>query len=144
MRLIREKELVNSQWKGYRSELFMKTITRTNIMKDSWNVQQGIIQELLFALEPYYDRLISNEEGISTLMISSRQIYTFQAFMFRIREQNVTEAIHELTDFVNNYGLYRNHEFSELETYLIYVGLQQIEMLFIKEGNALNIVAANN
>ena len=144
MGLIREKELVNSQWKGYRSELFMKTITRTNIMKDSWNVQQGIIQELLFALEPYYDRLISNEEGISTLMISSRQMYTFQAFMFRIREQNVTEAIHELTDFVNNYGLYRNHEFSELETYLIYVGLQQIEMLFIKEGNALNIVAANN
>ncbi len=144
MGLIREKELVNSQWKGYRSELFMKTITRTNNMKDSWNVQQGIIQELLFALEPYYDRLISNEEGISTLMISSRQMYTFQAFMFRIREQNVTEAIHELTDFVNNYGLYRNHEFSELETYLIYVGLQQIEMLFIKEGNALNIVAANN
>ena len=144
MGLIREKELVNSQWKGYRSELFMKTITRTNIMKDSWNVQQGIIQELLFALEPYYDRLISNEEGISTLMISSRQMYTFRAFMFRIREQNVTEAIHELTDFVNNYGLYRNHEFSELETYLIYVGLQQIEMLFIKEGNALNIVAANN
>lgn len=144
MGLKRKKELVNSQWKGYRSELFMETITRINNMKDSWNVQQGIIQELLFTLEPYYDRLISNEEGISTLMISSRQMYTFQAFMFRIREQNVTEAIHELTDFVINYGLYRNHEFSELETYLIYVGLQQIEMLFIKEGNALNIVAANN
>lgn len=112
----------------------MEMIIRANDMKSSRDIRQGIIQELLFTLEPYYDRLVSNEEEVSTLMISSRQMYTFRAFMFHIRDQKIQEAIHELTDFVHNYGLYRKHMFSELETYLVYVGLQQIEMLFIKEG----------
>lgn len=130
----KKKQLANDQWQGYSSELFMKKIVRANDMQYSKDIRHSIIQELLFTLEPYYDSLAGRMKENITCMISSRQMYTFRAFMFRIREQNVTEAIHELTDFVDNYGLYHKHELSGLETYLIYIGLQQIEMLFIQEG----------
>lgn len=130
----RKQQLTNSKWKGYSSELFMKTIVCANDMQYSEDKSRRIIQELLFTLEPYYDSLLGNMKENITYMISTRQMCTFRAFMFHIREHNVTEAIHELTDFVHNYGLYKKHELSELETYLIYIGLQQIEMLFIQDG----------
>ena len=124
---------VESEWQGYEADKLMKDFHKAmerNFTLTEWRELLGCT---LFTLTPYYDSIcdiqrhnIGRQSTITTSMLSERQILTFNAALCHLTAGRAWESIHELMDFVKDFGAYKDKLLSEIETIFIYCLCQQI------------------
>lgn len=130
---------VESKWQGYEAEKLVKDFYRASKNSFTLTEWRELLESTLFTLTPYYDSICSIQRDnignqIITSMLSVRQIVTYNAALCNLTAGKVWETIHELMDFIQNFGEYRNKQLSEIETVIIYCLCQQIVYLIrVKE-----------
>lgn len=126
----------NVTWKGYEAEKLMAMIYEIEGFDGKKVEWIELLEKIILVLEPYYEKVeliqhTSHNDNNMILMLSSRQMNTFNNALSAISYGDVWSAIREWSDFIHNYGKYKNHCFSQLETYIIYVlALQIVRLLY--------------
>ena len=133
---------VESKWKGYEAEKLIKDFHRAVVHNITLTEWRELLESTLFTLTPYYDSIcdiqrhnIGRQSTITTSMLSARQIMTFNAALCNLTAGKAWESIHELMDFMKDFGAYKDNLLSEIETVLIYCLCQQIVSIIRMEEN---------
>ena len=133
---------VESKWKGYEAEKLIKDFHRAVVHNFTLTEWRELLESTLFTLTPYYDSIcdiqrhnIGRQSTITTSMLSARQIMTFNAALCNLTAGKAWESIHELMDFMKDFGAYKDNLLSEIETVLIYCLCQQIVSIIRMEEN---------
>lgn len=135
-----QEKPVQSFWQGYEADKIVKSFRKAYAGKYSMQEWITLLEKTLFTLSPYYDRVNEivhqQEEPLQILMLSGREMRTYHAFLACITKRDIWAALHEMQDFIIDYGKYRKKLLSELETFLIFEGIQRIvELMRMEERN---------
>ena len=138
----RQRQQVESEWQGYEAEKLIKDFRRAVVHKFTLTEWRELLESTLFTLTPYYDSIcdiqrhnIGRQSTITTSMLSARQILTFNVALCNLTAGKARESIHELMDFMKDFGSYKDKLLSEIETVLIYCLCQQIVSIIRMEEN---------
>ena len=141
----KQRQQVESEWQGYEADKLMKDFHKAmehNFTLTEW---RKLLECTLFTLTPYYDSIcdiqrhnIGRQSTITTSMLSERQILTFNAALCHLTAGRAWESIHELMDFVKDFGAYKDKLLSEIEIVFIYCLCQQIvSVIRMEESKAV-------
>ncbi len=138
----RQRLQVESEWQGYEAEKLIKDFHKALVHNFTLTEWRELLESTLFTLTPYYDSIcdiqrhnIRRQSTMSTSMLSARQILTFNAALCNLTAGKAWESIHELMDFMKDFGAYQDKLLSEIETVLIYCLCQQIVSIIRMEEN---------
>lgn len=141
-KLFRQRQPVEDEWQGYEVEKLVKDFHRAMERDFTLTQWRELLERILFTLTPYYDNIcdiqrhnIERQSTITTSMLSARQILTFNAALYNLMAGKAWESIHELLDFMKDFGAYKDKQLSEIETVLIYCLCQQIVFIIRLEEN---------
>lgn len=136
----RQRLQVESEWQGYEAEKLMCAFYKASMNKFTITEWRELLESILFTLTPYYDSICDiqehhagNQSTIMTPMLSVREMLTYKNVLYNLTEGDIWGAIHELMDFVKDYGAYKDKMLSEIETVIIYYFCQQVVFLIRKK-----------
>lgn len=141
-RLTRAPEQTEDKWYGYKAENLMNGFYKASENKYTLSEWRELLESILFTLAPYYDSIcneqrinITNQDIMLTPMLTVREIITYKNILYNLTEGDIWGTIHELMEFIKDYGAYKDKFLSKIETVMIYSLCQQVVLLIRKVEN---------